>query len=56
MSTSFNWQLGYLLILHIYNNSNDAINPAFALANVVKYGGDAAYVASGDGLAGFAGC
>ena len=41
---------------YIYNNSNDAINPAFALANVVKYGGDAAYVASGDGLTGFAGC
>jgi len=39
-----------LLILHIYKNSDDAIDPVVALAAVVEYGGDATYVASGDGL------
>ena len=43
-------QSNYLLILHIYNNSNDAIDPVVALGTVVEYGGNATYVASGDGL------
>lgn len=43
-------QSGYFLILHIFNNSIDAIDPADALAAVVEYGGDAPYVASGEGL------
>ena len=43
-------QSGYLLILNIYNNSNDAIDPVVALGTVVEYGGNATYVASGDGL------